>query len=169
MLGLPVERAAAGLDRVIASGRLGEVSNHAYGAGVAVLTRVGPFGDVPGLAKTVQVHLLRPRKRPAGVMYALRWVATGPAETLFPALDADLALTRAGADATRLSITASYRPPLGTLGRHLDHLLLDRVAHGTIRSFLGNLAQAIIQPDPSPPSAAEQHPHPPEVGQDEQG
>src|SRR6266705_3437880 len=114
-LGLPLGRAVAQLGSAIESGWFGEVSDHAYAAGLAVLTRAGPPGDVRGLAKTGQVRLSGPRERVTGVAYALRWVATGPAGGLFPALDADMSLTRVDASRTRLAIIACYRPPPRTL------------------------------------------------------
>jgi len=145
-LGLPLGRAVAQLGSAIESGWFGEVSDHAYAAGLAVLTRAGPPGDVRGLAKTGQVRLSGPRERVTGVAYALRWVATGPAGGLFPALDADMSLTRVDASRTRLAIIACYRPPPGTLGVQLDRLLLSRVARATLRSLLDTLAQEMTQP-----------------------
>jgi hypothetical protein len=151
-LRLPLDRAVAQLNRIIVSGGLGEASGHAYGAGVALLTRVGPLPRVPplggirGLARTVQVRVYGPSPRMTGVAYALRWVANGPAGGLFPALDADLMLARADARRTRLSVIACYRPPLGTLGAQLDRMLLGRVARATLRSLLDSLAEKMTQP-----------------------
>lgn len=145
-LGLPLDRVLAQLNCIIVSGGLGEASDHAYGAGVALLTRVGPLGGIRGLAKTVQVRVYGPSPRMTGVAYALRWVATGPAGGLFPALDADLMLARVDARRTRLSVIACYRPPLGTLGVQLDRMLLGRVARATLRSLLDSLAEKMTQP-----------------------
>jgi hypothetical protein len=145
VLGLPLERAAGGLRAVITSGRLGDVSDRAYGTGLTILTRVGPHGDLPGLAKSVRVQLLEPRVREGEVMYPVRWVATGLLGSLFPALDADLTLAPADPARTRLSIMACYRPPLGAAGTHLDRLLLHRAARATIRSFLAATAKAVTE------------------------
>jgi hypothetical protein len=73
-------------------------------------------------------------------------VATGPAGGLFPALDADLSLTRVDASCIGLAIIACYRPPLGTLGVQLDRLLLSRVARATLRPLLDSLAQEMTRP-----------------------
>ena len=145
-LGLPPGRAVAQLGCAIESGWIGEVSDRAYAAGLAVLTRAGPPGDVRGLAKTVQIRLSGPRERMTGAAYALRWEASGPADGLFPVLDADLSLTRVDASHTRLAIIACYRPPLGTLGVQFNRLLLSRVARATLRSLLDSFAQEATQP-----------------------
>jgi hypothetical protein len=79
--------AVAQMGSTIESGWSGEVSDHAYAAGLAVLARAGPLGDVRGLAKTVQVRLSGPRERKTGVACALRWEASGPAGGLFSVLD----------------------------------------------------------------------------------
>jgi hypothetical protein len=42
--------------------RIEEVSDNAYAAGLVVLTRVGPFGDVAGLSKKARLEL-PPRAR----------------------------------------------------------------------------------------------------------
>jgi hypothetical protein len=144
-LGLPLGRAVAQLGSAVESGWFGEVSDHAYAAGLAVPTRAGPLGDVCGPAKTVQVRLSGPRERMTGVAYALRWVATGPAGGLFPVLDADLSLTRVDASRSRLAIIACYRPALGTPSVRPDRLLLSRVARATLRPLLDSLAQEMTQ------------------------
>lgn len=145
-LGLTPSRAEGRLSRLIESGWLGEASDHAYAAGLAVLPRAGPPGDVRRLARTVQVRLSGPRERMTGAAYALRWVAAGPAGGLIAVLDADLSLIQADASRIRLVITACYRPPLGTLGVPLDPLLLNRAAQVTLQSLLDSLAREMTQP-----------------------
>lgn len=142
-LRLPPGWAAARLGSIAESGRFGEVSDHAYAAGLAVLARAGPPGDVRGLAQTVQVRLSGPGERKTSVAYSLRWVATGPDGGLFPVLDADLSLIRAGASRTRLAIIACYRPPPGI---RLDRLLLGCMARAALRSLLDGLAREMMQP-----------------------
>ncbi len=142
-LGLPLGWAAAQLGCTIESGWFRGLSDHAYAAGLAVLTRAGPPGDVRGLAKTVQVRLSGPRERMTGVAYALRWVTTGPTGDLIPVLDADLSLIRADASRTQLAIIACYRSPLGV---QLDRLLLSRAARATLKSLLDSLAREMTHP-----------------------
>ena len=59
-------------------------------------------------------------------------------------LDANLGVTPASEDSTLLSIVGRYEPPLGPLGKTLDHALLARVGDATARSFLRRMA-AILQ------------------------
>ncbi len=145
-LGLPFGWAVAQLGCTIESGWFGEVSDHAYAAGLAVLTRGGPPGDVRGLAETVQVRLSGPRERTTGAACALRWVTTGPEGGLVPVLDADLSLIRVDASRTQLAIIACYRPPLGTPSVQLDRLLLSRAARATLKSLLDSLAREMTHP-----------------------
>ena len=123
------------LARLGDNGALTGASEYAYGPG---LTRVG----VAGVSKLVRVQVreLSCTDQTAGL--ALRWVATGTGGALFPVLDADLTLTPAG-EGTIMSVAGSYRPPLGAVGGVLDRAILRRVADGTIRSFLTQVAAKI--------------------------
>jgi hypothetical protein len=87
-LPVPVNIAIEHLDAALAQHRLDEVSDDAYGAGLVVLIRVGPFGEIAGLSKKVRLELLPLRQSDRGVRLRLRWVATGATGQLFPALDA---------------------------------------------------------------------------------
>ncbi len=146
MTGLPFGWAVARLSSTIESGWLGEVSDHAYAAGLAVLARAGPPGELGGLAHTVQVRVSGPGERKTGVAYALRWETTGPAGGLFPVLDANLSLIRVDAGHARLAIIACYRPSPGTRGVQLDRLLLGRMARTTLRSLLDSVVREISRP-----------------------
>ncbi len=145
MIGLPFGWAAARLS-TIEPGRLGEVSGHAYAAGLAVLARAGPLGDLRGLAHTMQVRLSAPHGQKTGVAYALRWEATDPAGGLFPVLDANLSLIGVDAGHARLAITACYRPSPGTRGVQPDRVLLGRMARTTLRSLLDSVAREMSRP-----------------------
>src|ERR1035437_6533656 len=59
----------------------------AYDEGEELLSRVGPFGPVPGLSKAVTVRVGKVRDRGEGFVMPLRWSATGPTE-LFPVMGA---------------------------------------------------------------------------------
>jgi len=87
-LGFPA--ALAGLANLARGGLLTGVSQAAYGDGLTGLARVGPLGEVPGMSKLVEVHVLDVVSRGESAVLALRWQATGPGGRLFPALDADI-------------------------------------------------------------------------------
>jgi hypothetical protein len=97
-------------------------------AGVSARSRVGPFGEVPGASKLVQVRFLEPVYQTESVTVGLRWEAIGLSGGLFPVLDADISLARDGEQMTRLALVGAYRPPFGRLGAGLDGAILNRVA-----------------------------------------
>jgi len=78
---------------------------------------------------------------------ALRWEVAGPGGGLFPALDADITLGRVDDQATTLTLTGVYRPPLGSVGAGLDQAILHRVAVATIHDFLSRVGAAISSPE----------------------
>jgi hypothetical protein len=133
-LGFPLARDRLGA--LTRGGLLISASDDAYGAEITGLMRVGPAG-ISRLVR-VQFHDLPERANTAGL--ALRWEVTGPGGALFPVLDADLELVRAGPQTTWLTLNGAYRPPLGPLGQALDRAILHRVASATIRGFLSRIA-----------------------------
>jgi hypothetical protein len=122
---------------------LASASKAAYGEGVTELIRVGPLGSVPGTSKMVEVRFRNLVERDDYAGLALRWEATGAGGGLFPALDADLIVMPTGERSSKLRLTGSYRPPLGTLGSALDAAILHRVARATVRAFLSRIAAGI--------------------------
>jgi len=139
------------LTRLGESGALSGPSEDAYGPG---LTRVG----VAGVSKLVRVQVRELSWTDLTAGLALRWEATGPGGGLFPVLDADLKLAPDGTG-TMLTMTGSYRPPLGSLGQALDRAVLRRVAAATIRSFLAQVAAQITgQPYPHDAGSASSPP-----------
>ncbi len=138
--------AQARLANLINDGSLRSASEGAYHSGLVMLIRVGPFGAVPGVSKLVQVQFRELVTREDSTVLTLRWEATGAGGKLFPALDADITLTPAGAEQTQMTLAGAYRPPLAALGSGLDRAILGRVASATMRSLLSRLA-AVIDPD----------------------
>ena len=63
-------------------------------------------------------------------VWALRWEATGTTGAVLPILDADITLTRAGEQATVLTVSGAYRPPLGNLGAGVDRAIMHRRRRG---------------------------------------
>ena len=117
MLELSFRSAQASLANLAQGGSLTSASEGAYGDGLASLIRVGPIGAVPGVSKLVEVRFRDLVIRDDTALLTLRWEATGPGGGLFPALDADITLTPAGEQATRLTLAGAYRPPLAGPGR----------------------------------------------------
>ena len=128
--------AAERLAQLADNGVLVSASEGAYNREADHIARVG----VPGLSKLVRVQARELTRTDTSAGLAIRWEATGPGGRLFPVLDADIRLIPAGDSATLLTMTGSYRPPLGTLGDVLDRGILHRVAEVTIRNFLAEVA-----------------------------
>ena len=139
---LPVDQVRHRLFAAV-SGLWQQVAEAAYDEGEQLLSRVGPFGPVPGLSKAVSVHVSKSRDRGEGFVVPLRWSATGPTE-LFPVLEADLEVAPLGAHDSQLRLSGSYDPPLGSIGRQLDRLLLHQLAEATVRAFLSQLVAALL-------------------------
>ena len=140
--------AAARLTHFVNRGALRVASEAAYQGGQVAGLRVGPFGEVRGLSKLVQVRFTEPIQRDVSITVPLRWEATGPAGELFPVLDADLTLTADGDGQTRVRLDGSYRPPFGRAGAALDRAMMSRLAEATIRSLVESVAEAVADPVP---------------------
>ena len=130
------------LMQLAGSGLLLSTSEDAYDLGTAGLARVG----MPGVSKLVRVQARDLAVTQESVGLAIRWEATGPGGGLFPVLDADIRLVRAGEGAAVLAVSGAYRPPLGPLGQALDRAILHRVAAATIRDFVAQMAARLSQP-----------------------
>ena len=120
-----------------------EDAHHELGSGLA---RVGPLGSAPGLSKLVAVQFGNIAVHKNFATAPIRWPAAGPRAALFPVLDADIILTRAGPGVSILEVRGVHRPPLSRLGARLDQVVLHRVAQPTIRSFTHRIGTAITDP-----------------------
>jgi carbon monoxide dehydrogenase subunit G len=154
LLDLSFPAAGTRLANLARTGLLTRVSEGAYDDGLTGLPRVGPLGAAPGMSTLVKVHFTEVVSRGESAVLALRWEAAGPDGGLFPALDADVSLTPAGEQSTRLSLAGAYRPPLAALGAGPGKPVLQLVADRTVRSLLARLADALARPQE--PVSAEQ-------------
>ncbi len=116
-----------------------ELADIAYREGEELRSRVGPASV---FAKSVAIEIGTPQLQKRGLVYPLHWTAVG-AESLFPDMRADLILTQDGMDQTTITLSGTYDPPLGVVGRALDRVLLGRVAEATVRNWVDRLAAAI--------------------------
>jgi hypothetical protein len=147
LLTVSFRAAAERLAALPRSGWPGTLSQAVYKVGVEYLMRVGPAGAVPGTSRLVRVRFTEPSCHDGTMTVGLRWEAVGVTGRLFPALDADIRLTDDD-DGARVTLTGSYRPPLGALGVELDRLVLRTVATATIRALLTRLA-AFLEDSPA--------------------
>jgi hypothetical protein len=96
------------------------------------------------VAKTVRLHVGNLHQQDGQVRIPLTWEATGT-PGLFPRMDADLVLAAVGPELTHVEFRGTYRPPLGPVGRALDRALLHRVAEASVKSFVDQLAAALLE------------------------
>jgi len=158
---LPVAQVRRRLQLAV-SGLWQKAAVAAYDEGEELLSRVGPFGPVPGLSKMVSVHVGDVRDRGEGFVMPFQWSATGPAE-LFPVMQADLEIAPLGAQQSQLRLSGSYDPPLGSFGRQLDRLLLHQLAESTVRALLKQLVTALVAEGAVHPGAAPATPSQPDA------
>jgi hypothetical protein len=115
--------------------------------GEALYLRVGPSWANLQAARQVRVTLGPPHSRGDAMVVPLSWQASA-LPGLFPVLEGDLEVAPLDPERCRVTLTASYVPPLGEVGRQLDHVLLHRVAHSTVRAFLDRVADQLEENDP---------------------
>jgi hypothetical protein len=155
MLDIGFLAAQARLVDLARRGGLSGASRAAYADELSAVIRVSPFGDAAGVSKLVRVGFLDPLCRGDVMTLALRWEATGVTGAMFPVLDADITLTPAGQQATRMALAGCYRAPLASLGAGLDKMILNRVATATIRALLRNVADSLASPSATAARQAE--------------
>jgi hypothetical protein len=142
--------AQARMANLARGGLLRRASDEAYRELGTGLARVGPLGAAPGMSRLVQVRFSDLAIHEDSATCAIRWEAAGRGGALFPALDADIKLTPAGQEATILTVTGVYRPPLGGLGAGLDRTIMHRVARATIGTFTHRIGSALVHPASAP-------------------
>ncbi|MGA3215058.1 MAG: hypothetical protein ABSD97_05125 [Acidimicrobiales bacterium] len=103
--------------------------------GETLYLRIGPSWASGRAARKVRVTLGPPHDRGDALVVPLSWKSS-EMPGLFPVLDGDIELAPLDSDRCRVTLSASYVPPFGELGRQLDRALLHRVARSTARSFL---------------------------------
>jgi hypothetical protein len=140
---LPYGVAKDALDRAVADGGLVAESHRAVDEGLVFLMPVGPRGS-HGPAKDVLVRFLPAHQVGGRYVLPLRWEVTGPTGSLFPTLDGNLELVAGGEAVSRLSIVASYDPPLGRLGATIDRAGMSRIASATMTALLREVASQLV-------------------------
>jgi hypothetical protein len=117
-------------------------ASEAYAEGEQlVLTLSAGAGEIT-VGKRVHIDLGAAYPRGEGIVVPMSWWATG-AQRLFPTLDADLEVMPLGADQVMVKLMGRYEPPLGTVGRGLDRLVMHRIAETCIRGFLRRSAATL--------------------------
>ena len=116
--------------------------------GAALYLRVGPSWAGAQATRKVRVTLGPPYNREETLVVPLSWRTTTLSK-LFPVLEGDLEIAPLGPERCRLTLTASYEPPLGEFGHQLDKTLLHHIANSTVRAFLDRVADRLCDQDAS--------------------
>lgn len=78
------------------------------------------------------------------IMLPVTWQTSG-GPPIFPKMAGTLHVEPGGPGVTRLTLNATYDPPLGSLGALLDRTLMHRLANLTMVDFVERLAAALSQ------------------------
>ncbi len=146
---LPIETAQGRFART--RERLAKLASAAEEDGEALLLQIGPTWGGGRLSREVEVNIGSTHERGDAQVVPLDWRSTD-LTGMFPVLSGDLELAPLGANSCRLTLAASYIPPLGDIGRALDHALLHRVAQSTVRSFLARVASSLEEDEGREPA-----------------
>jgi hypothetical protein len=130
---------------------LAPLANAAEAEGEVFRLRVGPQWAGGRLTtREVRTTILGHREREDALVVTIAWQVTSH-PSLFPVLTGDLELANVASGMCRLTLSASYVPPLGELGIALDRALMHRIAQSTIRAFLEGLAKSLEDLDAAEP------------------
>lgn len=149
-LDLGFDAVQAKLAYLVRGGLLPRASGGAYDQWQAGLAQIGPWATALGICSLVQVLVRDMVTRADRATWTMRWEVTGPGGSLFPALDADITLTPAGADATMLAVCGAHRPPPGVPGAGPDRAIMHQAAEVMIQNFTISIRMAIMHPAASP-------------------
>jgi hypothetical protein len=108
------------------------------------LARVGFSAPASRISKQVELTIGAPEEQGDWLVVPLAWRATGPGQ-LFPVLDGKLTIQPLGPHSSKLSLSGTYEPPLGAVGREIDQAVLHGVAEATIRDFVESVAARLSE------------------------
>jgi hypothetical protein len=114
------------------------------GDGGELLAKVGlTIGRLP-IYKHVRLHVgaVPGALHDERAMLPVSWEAVG-GPPIFPKMEGTLHVEPAGARATKITLNASYDPPLGKLGELIDRAVMHNVAQITMKDFIDRLAAAL--------------------------
>jgi hypothetical protein len=114
----------------------------ANGQGQRLLSELGFEVGKRRMARRIEVELGALRPMGGVTLLPIRWRAASHAG-LFPGLDGQLEIAPIGKTTTQLSLSASYEPPFGLLGKIADRALMHRVAEITVKDFLDRIGDRL--------------------------
>jgi hypothetical protein len=136
--------ALARLENLATDGMLLRAAEVAYGEGTTDLVKLA--GPAAGLTRLAGVLLDDLAQTYICAHVPLQWEAIAADGKLFTALDADLMLVPSGDQSAALSLAGAYWLQTGRADAELDRAIVRRCATGAIRSFLAQVACALVDP-----------------------
>ena len=114
------------------------------GDGKSLLARAGfKIGPLPVYKRVrLRVGWLPGAEPGERLMVPVTWEAVG-GPPIFPAMQGTLHVAPDGRRTTRLTLNASYDPPLGRIGEGMDRIVMHRLAQLTMNDFIGRIAEAL--------------------------
>lgn len=106
------------------------------------LSTIGPrIAGVP-VRKRVAVELGEPVSADTWTAFPIKWKATFPKQ-LFPTMVGKIELARVDPEVTKLTVSGTYEPPIGRLGKQLDDSVMRTVAEATIKELSESIAKRL--------------------------
>ena len=128
------------LPAAVSEAALPEAVQRAADSEPSVGFNVGPAA----VRKRVRLQVGPPERLGDWLRIPLTWSAH-PGAPLFPVLDGYLQLEPLTPRESRLSIKATYQPPLGRLGQAIDGAALHTVARATVRDFVDGVRSRVLE------------------------
>jgi hypothetical protein len=144
LLNASFHAARARLENLARDGMLLWPAEVAYGAGTSGLVKLA--GPAAGMTRLAGVRLYDLAQTYNCVHIPFQWEVIAADGKLFTALDADLMLVPSGNQTAALALSGAYWPQPGRAGAELDRAIVRRCATAAIRSFLAQVACALVHP-----------------------
>lgn len=91
------------------------------------------------IRKRVVIEIGQPFRTTSWAVFPVSWKATFP-QRLFPVMTGRVEMRPLDGGGTRLTVSGTYQPPLGSIGRQLDGALMHAVAKATVQELAESIA-----------------------------
>jgi hypothetical protein len=92
--------------------------------------------------KRVAIEIGEPVSADTWTAVPIKWKATFPKQ-LFPTMVGKIEVARVDPEVTKLTVSGSYEPPIGRLGKQFDDSVMRTVAEATIKELSESIAKRL--------------------------
>ena len=142
---------------------LPNIVDSSNGQAERLLARVGFSVLAVDVRKRAVVELGKPLLLRDWLHIPISWEAQ-PVSELFPRFEGELQLVPISTHETKLALAGTYDPPLGDVGRAVDHLVLHTAAEATVKDFVERLGKRLEEQLKQRGDAARNDHHPESLG-----